>query len=108
MGMLVIRHKVKDYSAWRPAFDRHASAQRSAGLTDPHVFRSSDDQNEVVIFFNTNDTAKARDFVASPDLKSTMAKAGVVDRPTFYFLESAEPLPVMGSGWIELLGLHGE
>src|SRR5215471_3502311 len=105
MGMLVIRHKVKDYSTWRPAFDRHASAQRSAGLRDPHVFRSSDDQNEVVIFFRTTDTAKAKDFVASPDLKSTMAKAGVLDKPTFYFLESAEPLRVMGSGWIELLGL---
>jgi hypothetical protein len=105
MGMLVIRHKVKDYSTWRPAFDRHASAQRSAGLRDPHVFRSSDDQNEVVIFFSTNDTAKAKDFVASSDLKSTMAKAGVVDTPTFYFLESAEPPRVMGSGWIELLGL---
>jgi len=59
----------------------------------------------VVIFFRTTDTAKAKDFVASPDLKSTMAKAGVLDKPTFYFLESAEPLRVMGSGWIELLGL---
>jgi hypothetical protein len=27
MGMLVIRHKVKDYNKWRPEFDRHASAQ---------------------------------------------------------------------------------
>jgi hypothetical protein len=34
-----------------------------------------------------------------------MAKAGVVDRPTFFFLESVEPSGVMGSGWIELLGL---
>ena len=108
MGMLVIRHKVKDYSTWRPAFDRHASAQRSAGLRDPHVFRSSDDQNEVVIFFRTTETAKAKDFIASTNLKSTMAKAGVIDTPTFYFLESAEPVRVMGSGWIELLGLHGE
>ena len=106
MGMLVIRHKVKDYSTWRPAFDQHASAQRSAGLRDPHVFRSSDDQNEVVIFFRTTDTAKAKDFIASTDLKSTMAKAGVVDTPTFYFLESAESLRTMGSGWIELLGLQ--
>jgi hypothetical protein len=48
---------------------------------------------------------KAKDFVASPDLKSTMAKAGVVDSPTVYFLESTEPLRGMGSGWIELLGL---
>jgi len=102
MGMLVIRHTVKDYST----FDRHAGAQSSAGLSDPHVFRSSDNPNEVVIFFNTNDTAKAKDFVASSDLKSSMARAGVMDRPTFYFLESTEPLRVMGSGWIELLGLQ--
>jgi hypothetical protein len=29
----------------------------------------------VVIFFTTNDTAKAKDFVASLDLKNMMAKA---------------------------------
>ena len=96
--MLVIRHKVADYGKWRPEFDRHAKAQRSAGLTNPRVFHSSDNPNEVVIFFNTNDTARAKDFVASLDLKSTMAKAGVVDSPTVYFLESTEPLRAMGSG----------
>jgi len=105
MGVLIIRHKVADYGKWRPEFDRHAKAQRSAGLTNPRVFHSSDDPNEVVILFTTNDIAKAKDFVASPDLKSTMAKAGVVDSPTFYFLESTELLRAMGSGWIELLGL---
>jgi hypothetical protein len=41
-----------------------------------------------VIFFDTNDTAKAKDFVASLELKSTMARAGVVNSPTFYSLES--------------------
>jgi len=107
MGTLIVSHKVKDYSTWRPVFDRHASAQKSAGLTNPRVFRSSDDKSEVVILFDTDDAKKARDFVASPDLKETMAEAGVIDSPTFYFLESAEPLRVMGTGWIELLGLHG-
>jgi len=43
----------------------------------------------------------------SRDLKATMAKAGVMDSPTFYFLESAEPLRVVGMGRVELLGLHG-
>jgi hypothetical protein len=105
MGVLVVRHKVADYGIWRPEFDRHAKAQRSAGLTNPRVFRSSDDPNEVVIFFNANDTAKAKYFATSPELERTMAKAGVVDCPTFYFLESTEPLRAMGSGWIELLGL---
>src|SRR5262249_3553768 len=106
MGVLVIRHKAADYGKWRHEFDRHAKAQRAAGLTNARVFRSSDDPNEVVILFTTNDMAKAKDFVASPDLKSTMAKAGVVDSPTFYFLESTEASRAMGSGWIELLGLQ--
>ena len=103
MGTLIIRHKVKDYGKWRPMFDRHAGAQKSAGLTNPRVFRSAEDKNEVVILFDTDGTKKAKDFVASPDLKET----GVMDRPTVFFLESTEPPKVMGMGWIELLGLHG-
>jgi hypothetical protein len=67
MGTLIIRHKVKDYGKWRPVFDRHAGAQKSAGLTNPRVFRSSDDKNEVVILFDTDGTKKVNDFVASPD-----------------------------------------
>ena len=57
-----------------------------------------------MILFDTKDTTRARDFVASPDLKETMAKAGVMDSPTFYFLD--QPLRVMGMGWLELLGLQ--
>ncbi len=106
MGTLIIRHKVKDYGKWRPVFNRHAGAQKSAGLTNPRVFRSSDDKNEVVILFDTDGTKKAKDFVSSPDLKETMAKAGVMDRPTVFFLESTEPPKVMEMGWIELLGLR--
>jgi len=74
MGTLIIRHKVKDYSKWRPWFDQHAAAQKLAGLTDPRVFRSSDDENEVVILFHADDMKRAKDFVASPDLKQTMVK----------------------------------
>jgi len=107
MGTLIISHKVKDYNTWRPVFDRHASAQKSAGLTNARVYRSSDDENEVVILFDTDDTKKAKDFVASPDVKESMAESGVLDRPVFYFLESAEPLRDMETGWIKLLGLHG-
>ena len=103
MGTLIVRHKVKDYSKWRPWFDQHAAARKSAGLTDPRVFRSSDDKNEVIIL---DDTKRAKDFIASRDLKETMAEAGVMDKPTFYFLESAQVPKVIHTGWIELLGLH--
>jgi len=37
MGVVFIKHKVKDYAKSRPLFDRHAGAQEAAGLTNPRV-----------------------------------------------------------------------
>ena len=38
--------------------------------------------------FDIEDSKRAKDFAASPDLRETMAKARVMDDPTIYFLES--------------------
>ena len=82
MGLLIVRHKVKDFATWKKAFDGHATAQ-------PRLFRSADDHNEVVILFDMKDAAAAKKFASSADLKSTMKSAGVVDQPTMHFLEEA-------------------
>jgi hypothetical protein len=59
--MLMIRHRVKDYGKWRSAFDKHAEAQKSAGLTNPHIFRSANDKNE------SNGLASLSPFQSWPD-----------------------------------------
>jgi hypothetical protein len=85
MGMMIVRHKVRDYGQWRPVFDRHAEMQRAAG------YHSADsNRSEIVVVFDTEDTKKAKDFAASSDLKEAMEKAGVLDAPTIYFLESID------------------
>lgn len=89
MGLLIVRHKVKDFASWKKVFDGHAAAQKAAGLTNPRVFRSSDDHNETVILFDMRDAAEAKKFASGADLKSTMATSGVTDQPTAYFLEEA-------------------
>ena len=88
MSMLIIRHKVSDYSKWRPAFDSHSAMQKGAGLSNPRVLHSADDKNEIVIIFDSTDTKKAKEFATSSNLKEVMTKAGVIDVPTMYFLES--------------------
>jgi hypothetical protein len=88
MGMLVVRHKVKDYAKWRPFFDKDIAKQQAAGLTHPRVLRSADDKNELVVMFDYMDTRKAKAFASSAEMKETMMKAGVADQPTIYFLES--------------------
>jgi hypothetical protein len=91
MGMMIIRHKVRDYGQWRPIFDGHIEMQRAAGLINPRVYHSADsNKSEIVVVFDTEDTQKAKDFAASAGLKEAMIKAGVLDAPTIYFLESID------------------
>ena len=91
MGMMIVRHKVRDYGQWRPVFDRHIGMQRAAGLTNPRVYHSADsNKSEIVVVFDTEDTKKAKDFAMSADLKEAMKQAGVLDNPTIYFLESID------------------
>ena len=91
MGMMIVRHKVRDYGSWRPIFDGHSKMQAAAGLTNPRVFHSADsNKSEIVVVFDTKDTKKAKAFAALADLKEATTKAGVVDMPTIYFLESID------------------
>ena len=88
MGMMIVRHKVKDYSKWRPMVDAHVDKQKATGLSNPRVHRSADDKSEIVMVSDTKDTRMVKDFAASLDLKEATMKAGVIDAPTIYFLES--------------------
>ena len=91
MGMMIIRHKVRDYGLWRPIFNEHTEMQKAAGLTNPRVYHSADsNKSEIVVVFDTGDTKRAKAFATSTDLEETMARAGVVDTPTIYFLESID------------------
>ena len=50
MGMMIVRHKVRDYGQWRPIFDRHADMQKRAGLINPRVYHSADsNKSEIVV-----------------------------------------------------------
>jgi len=86
MGYLLVRHKVRDFHEWKRVFDRHQHAQRSAGLRIEKVLRNLYEPDEVFLFFEVLDLAKARGFVSSADSSQAQVEAGVVDKPDIYFL----------------------
>ena len=55
-----------------------------------HLPLADSNKSEIVVVFDTKQTKMAKDFAASADLKEAMTKAGVVDTPTIYFLESID------------------
>jgi hypothetical protein len=83
---LIVRQKVRDFAAWKPVYDAHAPARAAAGINVTHVLRGADDPNEVIVFGEIADVARAKAFAASDDLREAMQRAGVVDKPDIYFL----------------------
>ncbi|MDE2614352.1 MAG: hypothetical protein KGL78_12985 [Burkholderiales bacterium] len=88
MAFVLIRHKVRDFEAWKLGYDAHRAKRVEAGLTERHLLRNADNGNEVVLLFEARDLGAARAFSASPNLRETMQAAGVVDRPDIYFLDA--------------------
>ena len=88
-GLLLIHHKVADYAKWMAAFESHKSMQEAAGLTNPHIYQSVSNPNEITVTLDMADAEKAKAFVTSKDLKETMKKAGVKGKPEISLLNAA-------------------
>ena len=83
---MLVRHKVKDFSAWKPGYDEHLPKRNAAGLTEKYLFQSEQDPNEVIVLFEAKDLESAKAFAASDELRETMQRVGVIDKPDIYFL----------------------
>jgi hypothetical protein len=86
---LTLHCKVKDFNAWRTSYNGHEKNRVSAGITNGRVFRSADDQNDVVILQDVADVAKARTWLGSDEMKTTMEKSGVLGSPSIRFAAAA-------------------
>ena len=86
---LMVRHKVKDWDAWKKVFDAHKQARMDAGLTDRVLSHTVGDDHSVTIVFAVADVAKAKAFINSKDLKDKMKEGGVEGQPNFFFYRIA-------------------
>jgi hypothetical protein len=96
---MLVRHKVRDYSVWKRGYDAHLPKRVEAGLTEKFLFRGANDTNEVIILFEAKDIARAKKFSESPDLRETMEKLGVIDKPDIYFLNDQAGALAKASGY---------
>jgi heme-degrading monooxygenase HmoA len=87
MAYMVIRHKVKDYDAWKIGFDNAIGIRKAGGEKSFHIFHLVDDRNDVVAIFEWDSLDNARKFAGSAELREAMEKAGVAEEPKVNFLE---------------------
>jgi hypothetical protein len=76
---LTVHFKVKDFNVWRTSYNGHEKDRASAGITNTKVFRSAD----------VADVSKARTWLSSSEMKTTMEKSGVLGSPSIQFAAAA-------------------
>ena len=69
---------VKDFDAWKTAFENHRQTRIDNGLTDRAYGYDADDKHKVTVVVAVNDSAKASAFWKSDLLKKQRAESGVV------------------------------
>jgi heme-degrading monooxygenase HmoA len=79
---VVVTHDVESFERWKHAFDSHADARRTAGVTTTHINRDADQPNRLSVYMAGSDAARLAAFLKSPDLASRMLGAGVKGPPT--------------------------
>ena len=90
MAYIQVRQTVENYETWKTGFDLGAAMRTANGATgETYVMRNADNPNEVVVTLGWSDLDQARQFAASPELKESMKKAGVIGRPEVLFLNPA-------------------
>jgi len=65
--------------------DGYEKDRTTAGITNSRVFRSADDQNDVVILTDVANVPKARAWLGSNGMKTVFEKSGVVGSPSIRF-----------------------
>ena len=94
MVYVLVRHKVKDYSSWKPGFDEHGSVRKESGSKGGMLFSTLEDSNDLFILLEFDNIENARSFIGSNELKKKMEEVGVVGKPDIFFLNKLKDVPV--------------
>ena len=87
MALVIIRHRIEDYSRWKKEFDGFLEKRRAGGERTFRVAHVPTDKNSLCLVFDWDTVANAKRFLDSPELAAAMKRAGVADKPEIYIAE---------------------
>jgi hypothetical protein len=88
--ILIVRHTVRDYDAWKPVFDEHESVRAKYGLLSHTIYHTAEDPNDLTLEFQIDSRERAEGLLVDPSLAETMERGGVIGEPLVVWLEKVE------------------
>lgn len=81
MVIVLIHHKVNDFSRWKAVFDSAFMFRKDSGETSFRIYHDVSDPNDLTLWFEWESVASAQKFVKSEELVRQMELAGVEGKP---------------------------
>jgi hypothetical protein len=81
MVTTILTHEVKDFSEWKKGFDADEANRTGMGVSVTGVYQAADKPNMVTVITQVPSVEAIQGFLANPDLKMIMEKAGVIGAP---------------------------
>ena len=88
MAHLFVRHKVKDYPAWKKVFDGFIGTRRSGGEKNYQIFHPDNEANNVLSLFEWDNIENAKKFAHSSELKEAMVMPVLLNSLKFISLRN--------------------
>lgn len=91
MALLVAIHPVRDFEAWKEAFDHRIPLRARTGVVRHWVFRAHDNANEVLVAIEVDTPENAERLLAEAgDLQVYFEKVGIEVYPSVFIGEQVE------------------
>ena len=90
MPAAIVEHEVKDYDAWKTAFDGDTQRRSVAGLVGYTLNRDQKKPNVVVMYVQGQTREQVDAYFADPALKEIMKSSGVKGQPKVTALQGVE------------------
>lgn len=85
--VIIMTHPVKDFNAWKTAYDLNDSLRQVYGVIHYMYGRDVEDSSKVLVINKIVEGDKPKDFADLPQLKADIKKAGVIGDPQFTFAD---------------------
>lgn len=86
MVTAILTHEVKNFSDWKKGFDSDSANRSQMGVSITGVYQGVDNPNMVTVISEVPSAEAIKGFLASPDMKSSLEKAGVIGQPQVLIL----------------------
>ncbi len=90
MSMVLVRHRVRAYAAWKQGFDGLKGMRRRAGEKSFRIYHIDREDDHLLLLFEWESHDRAQEFFESTELEDALEEAGVMEPPEVYYLDLVE------------------